>query len=104
MKVSAFAADLTVVVPQLLHVLQRGYANLLIRQLLTLRGGEQRRGGSLGNWGEYKRKRQRERPKGKVLTSTTKSLLELSTGWNYRRGVQSCLELLLRIFNFEKTP
>lgn len=36
-KVSAFAADLTVVVPQLLHVLQRGYANLLIRQLLTLK-------------------------------------------------------------------
>lgn len=107
-KVSAFAADLTVVVPQLLHVLQRGYANLLIRQLLTLRGEEgaeeEEGGGSLGNWGEYKRKRRRERPKGKVLTSTTKSLLELSTGWNYRRGVQSCLELLLRIFNFQKTP
>lgn len=45
-KVSAFAADLPVVVPQLLHVLQRGYANLLIRQLLTLKVG--RRGGGGG--------------------------------------------------------
>lgn len=106
-KVSAFAADLPVVVPQLLHVLQRGYANLLIRQLLTLKVGRRGGGGgwwrgSLGNWGEYKRKRRRERPKGKVLASTTKSLPELSTGWNYRRGVQSCLELLLRIFNLKK--
>lgn len=31
---------------------------------------------------------------GKVLASTSKSLPELSSGWNYRRGVQSCLELL----------
>lgn len=51
MKVSAFAADLTVVVPQLLHVLQRGYANLLIRQLLTLRGG-----GQLGELGGIQEK------------------------------------------------
>lgn len=53
MKVSAFAADLTVVVPQLLHVLQRGYANLLIRQLLTLRGEG---GGQLGELGRMQEK------------------------------------------------
>lgn len=55
MKVSAFAADLTVVVPQLLHVLQRGHANLLIRQLLTLRGGAEE-GGQLGELGGIQEK------------------------------------------------
>lgn len=59
-KVSAFAADLTVVVPQLLHVLQRGHANLLIRQLLTLRGGRgQRRGGGAA-WGIGENTRERD--------------------------------------------
>ena len=61
MKVSAFAADLTVVVPQLLHVLQRGYANLLIRQLLTLEMG-----GVAGGIGENTSERDVESdPRGK---------------------------------------
>lgn len=66
-KVSAFAADLTVVVPQLLHILQRGYANLLIRQLLTLRrGGGGRGGGAAWGIGENTRERDGESdPRGK---------------------------------------
>ena len=52
--------------------------------------------------GMDRRERDRERnPRGKVLASTTKSLLELSSCSNYRRGMQTCLELLRRIFNFQ---